>query len=88
MQNYPVKPGTVIQLPVRQSESDEKKQQARRRAPSQSEQIALLRSKVRRQRWVIFAMALVLAAIAAIAVWLAVQQPQIVDAGKDYLFPE
>jgi len=88
MQNYPVKPGTVIQLPVRQSESDEKKQQARRRALSQSEQIAQLRGKVRRQRWVIFALVLILAAIAAIAVWLAVKQPQIVDAGKGYLFPE
>ncbi len=88
MQDYPVKPGTVIQLPTRQSETEERKQQVRRRAPSQSEQLAQLRVKVRRQRWVIFALTLILVAIAAIAVWLAVKQPQIVDAGKNYLFSE
>lgn len=88
MQDYPVKPGTVIQLPVRQSDADERKQQVRRRALSQSEQLAQLRTKVRRQRWAIFALTLVLVAIAAIAVYLAVKQPQIVDAGKNYLFIE
>ncbi len=48
MERYPVKPGTVVQLPHRPSSSPTKKPPQRRKpAPSPEEQIARLRKSVR-----------------------------------------
>lgn len=48
MERYPVKPGTVIQLPRRRPEPSVKKNHSRRRPqPSQEEQLRTLRKLVR-----------------------------------------
>lgn len=47
MEKYPVKPGTVVQLPYRSAEAAAKKQQPRRRKFSPEEQISLLRRLTR-----------------------------------------
>ena len=49
MQNYPVKPGTVIQLPSRRKTQDEKKKAGKRQL-SPVEQNVLLRVAIRRLR--------------------------------------
>ena len=48
MAKYPVKPGTVVQLPHRSGENSAKKQQPRRRTIPLEDQIALLRQLVKK----------------------------------------
>ena len=71
MAKYPVKPGTVVQLPHRLEYNNAvKKQPARRKAIPPEEQVVLLKQLSRR-----LALALVIAvAIAAVACYVAVTQ--------------
>ena len=49
MEKYPVKPGTVVQLPRRREETPGKKAARRRNPPSAEERIKTLRRRVRAQ---------------------------------------
>ena len=61
MEQYPVKPGTPVQLPHAEEGHGAKKQTARRPAPKLEEQIATLQKLVRRLLWVTGILLLLLA---------------------------
>lgn len=61
MERYPVKPGTVVQLPRRKSETAAKKSYSRRKLqPSPEEQIKSLRKTVRRLALILLVLVLLL----------------------------
>ena len=66
MEKYPVKPGTVVQLPPRTAQSPAKKQQTHHRkpAPAPEEQVKSLRKRLRA---VTLALVLTAAALAGLA---------------------
>ena len=47
MAKYPVKPGTVVQLPYRREDASSKKTNGRRKQPTQEKQVASLRKTIR-----------------------------------------
>ena len=59
MEQYPVKPGTAIHIPARETQEENKKQPKKKPTPSPAEQILRLRKRVRRLR-VALALALLL----------------------------
>lgn len=64
MENYPVKPGTAIHIPVQRPQEETKKQQPRKRLPlTPSEQIIRLRKKVRRLRVIVILLLLLCAGL-------------------------
>lgn len=65
MEKYPVRPGTVVQLPVRKTSSAPKKQQAKKRSVPLEEQVRVLR---RRCRILVLLLILMTAIAAAMAV--------------------
>lgn len=69
MENYPVKPGTVVHLPRRKQESPARKPQPRRKAqPAPEEQVKHLRKQVRRLAVALTVCVLLLGACAYFAV--------------------
>ena len=62
MEEYPVRPGTVVQLPLRREEPAVKKSHSRRKAaPPPEEQVRRLKKVVRKQRVAILVLILLLA---------------------------
>ena len=59
MENYPVKPGTAIHIPARNEEEPKKAPVKRKPVLSPSEQVLLLKKKLRRTRvWLVILMLL------------------------------
>ena len=68
MQKYPVRPGTVVQLPVRKNSSSSKKQQSKKRTVPPEEQVKVLKKRCRVLFLLLIAVTLIAAALAFPAV--------------------
>ena len=70
MAKYPVKPGTVVQLPYRSGESAAKKQQSRRKTVPLEEQVAAYKRVTKRLAWAL----LVSVVLSAVSCYVAIAQ--------------
>ena len=66
MKKYPVKPGTVVILPPKQSAS--RRQAAKRRAPTPEEQVKTLKSRIRKLMIALLVAAVLIASLAAFCI--------------------
>lgn len=83
MSNYPVKPDTVVQLPVRKEEPPARRNSRRRNQISEQEQIKQL--KIHLQRiWMAFAISLLLLAVAVTAAVYLYRQNNEPQVGQNY----
>lgn len=83
MENYPVKPGTPINLPSRQPLPAGSKQRHKRKALPPEEQVVCLRRWVRRLAVLAVLLGLLLAAVGAMLVETVLEQDQF-HLGKNY----
>ena len=80
MAAYPVKPGTPIQIPVR--EAPEKR--VIRREPTAAEQLAKLRRVIRGLYWVLALLALLLCILGLLLIHTLDKPPETPEIGKNY----
>ena len=85
MEQYPVKPGTHIHLPKRQTASDPaKKPSKKKRAPTPEEQIGILRMKVLRLRLLAVILAFVICVVGSFLGLAIYQQYSNPSTGRNY----
>ena len=79
MQNYPVKPGTVVLLPSHREKQEEKKKTGKNRPLTPVEQNMLLRAAIRRLRKVAVILFLLLCTVSAALVYVLMKKPELLN---------
>ena len=84
MEQYPVKRDIHIQLPSRANDRPGKRERRRKRNLTPEEMVVILRSRVRRQRWIIFVLVILLLAALAGALYFSGKAEELIKLGAEY----
>lgn len=84
MEKYPIKPGTVVQLPKRPENAPAKRPAARKRFSKPEEQIAYLKKCNRRLLIALLALSLAFVAVSSIAIYFMDKQSVPAYIGQNY----
>ena len=79
MQNYPVKPGTVVLLPSHREKQEEKKKTGKNRPLTPVEQNVLLRAAIRRLRKVAAILFLLVCTVSAALVYVLMKKTELLN---------
>ena len=88
MEKYPVKPGTVVQLPVRPKEAPVRKNPRRRPQLSQEEQIKQLRKRVWGLRILLALTMVLLITVTGFLIWRMNKEDVTILPGQNYITEE
>ena len=84
MERYPVKPGTVVQLPVRPKEIPVRKTTRRRPQLSPEEQVKQYRKRIVILRWLLALMMALLIAVSGFLIWRMNKEDVTILPGQNY----